>query len=197
MLRITQQSSAEAARQYYTSADYYLDGQETVGRWGGQGARLLGLEGTVTRGAFNRLCDNRDPRDPRQRSDGLEDPRRAHRVAAAHVERQLVVLAGCVVEMARDFLHAHAVLREHAAHVLDERVDVVRAGTHLQPAVDDLAAVLLGEDEEERPERSPAVAADDDDDTEELNADVDTSDDEEDEDEEEEEVVDTSDDDAE
>ena len=41
MLRITQQSSPDAARQYYTSADYYAEGQEIVGRWGGEAARML------------------------------------------------------------------------------------------------------------------------------------------------------------
>ncbi len=62
MLRITQQSSSDAAKQYYASADYYAEGQEVVGRWGGQGARMLGLEGPVSKRAFNALCENRDPR---------------------------------------------------------------------------------------------------------------------------------------
>ena len=62
MLRITQQSSPDAAKQYYASADYYAEGQEVVGRWGGEGARMLGLEGPVSKRAFNALCENRDPR---------------------------------------------------------------------------------------------------------------------------------------
>ena len=62
MLRITQQSSPDAARQYYASADYYAEGQELVGRWGGEGAKMLGLEGSVSKQAFNALCENRDPR---------------------------------------------------------------------------------------------------------------------------------------
>ncbi len=63
MLRISQQSSADAAKSYYASAgaDYYLEGQELLGRWGGEGARLLGLEGRVSGRAFNRLCENRNP----------------------------------------------------------------------------------------------------------------------------------------
>ncbi len=61
MLRITQQSSPEVAKDYYASADYYAEGQEKVGRWGGEGATLLGLEGDVSHREFNRLCDNRDP----------------------------------------------------------------------------------------------------------------------------------------
>ena len=62
MLRITQQASSDAAKQYYASADYYAEGQEVVGLWGGQGARMLGLEGPVSKRAFNALCENRDPR---------------------------------------------------------------------------------------------------------------------------------------
>ena len=61
MLRIHQQSSSDAAKQYYASADYYTNGQETIGRWGGEGARMLGLEGQVSRHEFNRLCENRHP----------------------------------------------------------------------------------------------------------------------------------------
>jgi conjugative relaxase-like TrwC/TraI family protein len=63
MLRITQQDSAKDAKRYYASADYYSEGQEIVGLWGGKGAELLGLQGVVDRESFNRLCDNIDPRD--------------------------------------------------------------------------------------------------------------------------------------
>ena len=61
MIRISQQDSAGAAKQYYTTADYYSEGQEIVGSWGGKGALRLGLEGTVDRFSFERLCDNLDP----------------------------------------------------------------------------------------------------------------------------------------
>jgi conjugative relaxase-like TrwC/TraI family protein len=62
MLRITQQNSAKGAKSYYATADYYSEGQELVGLWGGKGAARLGLEGVVDRFSFERLCDNRDPR---------------------------------------------------------------------------------------------------------------------------------------
>src|SRR5271166_2194504 len=62
MIRITQQDSAKAAKSYYTTADYYSEGQEIVGSWGGKGASRLGLKGTVDRFSFERLCDNLDPR---------------------------------------------------------------------------------------------------------------------------------------
>src|SRR3984885_2116468 len=61
MIRITQQNSAKDAKRYYATADYYSQGQEIVGRWGGKGAALLGLDGTVDKFSFERLCDNLHP----------------------------------------------------------------------------------------------------------------------------------------
>jgi conjugative relaxase-like TrwC/TraI family protein len=61
MIRITQQNSAQGAKQYYATADYYSEGQEIVGCWGGKGASRLGLAGTVDKTSFERLCDNLDP----------------------------------------------------------------------------------------------------------------------------------------
>ena len=49
-------------KRYYATADYYSEGQEIVGSWGGKGASRLGLEGTVDKFSFERLCDNLDPR---------------------------------------------------------------------------------------------------------------------------------------
>ena len=75
MLRITQQSSTDAAKQYYASADYYLEGQELVGRWGGEGARMLGLDGRVSSREFNALCENRNPRSGEQLTPRTRDDR--------------------------------------------------------------------------------------------------------------------------
>src|SRR5262249_20664057 len=61
MIRISQQDNAGAAKSYYSKADYYSEGQEIVGSWGGKGAERLGLEGTVDKRSFERLCDNLDP----------------------------------------------------------------------------------------------------------------------------------------
>jgi hypothetical protein len=61
MIRITQQNSAKDAKRYYATADYYSEGQELVGSWGGKGASRLGLAGTVDKFSFERLCGNLDP----------------------------------------------------------------------------------------------------------------------------------------
>ena len=62
MIRISQQDSAEAAKRYYATADYYSEGQELVGSWGGKGAVTAWAVGTVDKFSFERLCDNLDPR---------------------------------------------------------------------------------------------------------------------------------------
>lgn len=61
MLRINQSTHAAAAQSYYSTADYYTEGQELTGRWCGEGARLLGLSGDVQQAEWNRLCDNLHP----------------------------------------------------------------------------------------------------------------------------------------
>ncbi len=62
MIRVTQQNCSKAAKQYYAAADYYSEGQELVGTWGGKAAERLGLHGVVDKASFEQLCDNIDPR---------------------------------------------------------------------------------------------------------------------------------------
>lgn len=61
MIRITQQDCARDAKRYYAVADYYSEGQELIGSWGGKAASRLGLAGMVDKFSFERLCDNLHP----------------------------------------------------------------------------------------------------------------------------------------
>ncbi|WP_337173561.1 MobF family relaxase [Paludisphaera sp.] len=61
MLRIHQVTTASGAKSYYAASDYYAEGQETVGVWGGRLAEELGLSGAVDKASFDRLCDNLHP----------------------------------------------------------------------------------------------------------------------------------------
>jgi conjugative relaxase-like TrwC/TraI family protein len=61
MLKIHEVTSATDAKKYYAVADYYSQGQETVGEWGGKLADQLGLSGKVTKEAFDRMVDNQHP----------------------------------------------------------------------------------------------------------------------------------------
>lgn len=61
MIRVTQQNCARDAKRYYAVADYYSEGQELIGCWGGKGAEKLGLSGVVDKLSFERLCDNLHP----------------------------------------------------------------------------------------------------------------------------------------
>jgi conjugative relaxase-like TrwC/TraI family protein len=61
MLRIHPVTSATDAKSYYAASDYYAEGQELIGRWGGKLAQRLGLSGIVEKGLFDRLCDNLHP----------------------------------------------------------------------------------------------------------------------------------------
>lgn len=65
MLRITQNSSAKGAANYFDAnlgrGDYYATGEHTLGQWGGLAAKHLGLEGEVNKRDFVALCNNTRP----------------------------------------------------------------------------------------------------------------------------------------
>ncbi len=63
MLRIIPNRSLAQAKSYYSTADYYAEGQELRGRWRGLGAEQLGLEGLVDQNDWDLLCDNKRPAD--------------------------------------------------------------------------------------------------------------------------------------
>ncbi len=61
MLRHHVQKSAAAAKKYYQTADYYLEGREQSAGLGGRGAERLGVAGSAAKEHFERLCDNIHP----------------------------------------------------------------------------------------------------------------------------------------
>lgn len=61
MLRITTSTSIARAKSYFSTADYYAEGQELVGVWQGKGAARLGLRGEIRKADWDRLCSNRHP----------------------------------------------------------------------------------------------------------------------------------------
>jgi conjugative relaxase-like TrwC/TraI family protein len=61
MLRIIQNTSAGGAMNYFTSADYFSEGQELAGRWHGRAAAMLGLRGEVQKSDWDAMCNNLHP----------------------------------------------------------------------------------------------------------------------------------------
>jgi conjugative relaxase-like TrwC/TraI family protein len=81
MLIITASRNAEAAKQYFGKGmvrpDYYIDGQEVTGSWGGKTAERLGLAGEVTQKDYFAVVDNIHPQTGEQLTPRLKDNRRA------------------------------------------------------------------------------------------------------------------------
>jgi conjugative relaxase-like TrwC/TraI family protein len=82
MLRITVNTNAQSAKEYYTASlarnDYYTKGGELeiVGQWHGRGSALLGLAGDVSRDTYFALCDNRHPDTGEQLTPRMKEGRR-------------------------------------------------------------------------------------------------------------------------
>ena len=76
MLRPHTATSASGVKKYFETADYYSQGNETVGMWGGKLAAQFGLEGQVTKDAFGQLCDNINPATGEQLTPRMNDNRR-------------------------------------------------------------------------------------------------------------------------
>ncbi|MGD9691415.1 MAG: MobF family relaxase [Phycisphaerales bacterium] len=62
MLRIIPTTSSKQAQRYFSTSDYFSEGQELVGVWRGRAAAMLGLTGEIRQPDWDALCDNRDPR---------------------------------------------------------------------------------------------------------------------------------------
>lgn len=65
MLRMHAVTDAQGAKAYFDAGlvreDYYTEGREVIGRWGGIAAELLGLGEAVERDKFHALCENVNP----------------------------------------------------------------------------------------------------------------------------------------
>lgn len=61
MFRMIPSTSVQNSKDYYTTADYYTEGQELEGLWRGEGAKQLGLAGVVEKANWDQLCDNNNP----------------------------------------------------------------------------------------------------------------------------------------
>jgi conjugative relaxase-like TrwC/TraI family protein len=61
MIRLHTATSATGVKNYFGTADYYSQGTETIGRWGGGLADDLGLKGSVTQTDFGMMSDNINP----------------------------------------------------------------------------------------------------------------------------------------
>lgn len=81
MLRMTPSQNAEAAKQYFgksmVRSDYYSEGQEIAGLWGGRAAQMLGLKGQVEQESYFALCDNLHPQTGEKLSPRQKENRRA------------------------------------------------------------------------------------------------------------------------
>jgi hypothetical protein len=73
MLRIIQNNSAAGAMSYYSTADYYSEGQELLGQWRGQGAERLSLAGGIDKATWDALCDRHRSLDGGQKAPIVEE----------------------------------------------------------------------------------------------------------------------------
>ena len=128
MLRVIVQANAAAAQSYYRgSGEYYTEGQEQAGEWGGLGAERLGLEGTVSKDAFDALCENRNPATGERITARTKAERRVGFDLNFHVPKSVSVLFGLTgdSDVLRVFREA---VRETMTDIEAETQTRVRAG---------------------------------------------------------------------
>ena len=94
MLRIIQNNAPDRAKSYYSTSDYYSEGQELVGAWKGKGAARLGLSGNVGRENWDALCDNRHPATGETLTPRTKHERRVGYDFNFHVPKSVSILYG-------------------------------------------------------------------------------------------------------
>jgi conjugative relaxase-like TrwC/TraI family protein len=92
MLRIRQNTHVVGAKQYYSSADYYSEGQELTGRWRGVAAERLGLHGDVKQADWDALCDNLHPQTGKRLTPRTDEQRTIGYDFNFHVPKSLSLL---------------------------------------------------------------------------------------------------------
>lgn len=92
MMRIIQNSQPGGAKSYYSTSDYYTEGQELAGRWRGRAAERLGLAGSIEKDKWDALCDNRNPDTGRMLTQRQRDNRRVGYDFNFHVPKSVSVL---------------------------------------------------------------------------------------------------------
>ncbi len=94
MLRVIENSSSDGAKSYYSSSDYYSEGQELDGVWHGKGASRLGLQGRVDKRDWDLLCENKDPRTRAQLTPRQNANRRVGYDINFHVPKSVSLVFG-------------------------------------------------------------------------------------------------------
>jgi conjugative relaxase-like TrwC/TraI family protein len=117
-LRVIVRADGAAARSYYrgSGGEYYAEGQEHAGEWGGRGAASLGLDGRVDPAAFDALCENRHPATGERITARTKSARRCGFDLNFHVPKSVSVLYGLTGD--REVLDAfRSAVRETLAEV--------------------------------------------------------------------------------
>ena len=98
MIRTHVHANATAAKGYYTEGlsrqDYYSEGQEIAGSWGGKAAELLNLRGQVDQAGFSSLCENLHPETGEQLTPRTRINRRVGYDFNFHCPKSVSVLHG-------------------------------------------------------------------------------------------------------
>jgi len=131
VLRVIVQANAAAAQSYYKGStgggEYYAEGQEQAGEWGGLAGKRLGLEGRVEKAAFDALCENRNPETGERITARTKTVRRVGFDLNFHVPKSVSVVYGLVGDPA--ILEAFkASVRETLADLETETRTRVRIG---------------------------------------------------------------------
>ncbi len=121
MLTIYPQSCAADVKKYFDTADYYSEGQETIGRWGGRLAPELDLHGTVSKQAFDRLCDNLHPQTGEKLTPRTDGERRVGYDFTFSGPKSFSILLGLASEEERQRLRA--AFRESVEETMAEEIE--------------------------------------------------------------------------